>query len=109
MSPSKFSVFCIFFYHRCYQQADTDKLPEVISTCMTLFKSDAMFLLLSNLTGLKLHELAAASSDEENSDDNNKGDDDSEAGTSNGGAKKTEKKEDTEKEGTNNRKKEGTH
>jgi len=32
---------------------------------LRLLRSDAMFLLLSNLTGLKLHELAAATSDSE--------------------------------------------
>ncbi|KAM4722019.1 prolyl 3-hydroxylase OGFOD1 [Rhinophrynus dorsalis] len=43
---------------RFYKRARGD-LPEVLSKCMELLKSEAFFLLLSNLTGLKLHFLAS--------------------------------------------------
>ena len=39
-----------------------------MKSCIDLFHSDALFLVLSNLTGLKLHELAGSDS-ESNSDD----------------------------------------
>uniref|UniRef100_A0A8C5PS26 Prolyl 3-hydroxylase OGFOD1 n=1 Tax=Leptobrachium leishanense TaxID=445787 RepID=A0A8C5PS26_9ANUR len=41
---------------RCYQKAKGD-LPEAIRGCMELLRSEAFFLLLSNLTGLSLHFL----------------------------------------------------
>uniref|UniRef100_V9KLK0 Prolyl 3-hydroxylase OGFOD1 n=1 Tax=Callorhinchus milii TaxID=7868 RepID=V9KLK0_CALMI len=50
---------------RCYHQADEDGLPDILAQCMKLFRSEAMFLLLSNFTGLKLHLLAASNEDEE--------------------------------------------
>ena len=39
-----------------------------MKSCIDLLHSDALFLVLSNLTGLKLHELACSDS-ESNSDD----------------------------------------
>ncbi|KAM9302053.1 prolyl 3-hydroxylase OGFOD1 [Gastrophryne carolinensis] len=47
---------------RCYNRAKGD-LPEALTSCMELLKSEAFFLLLSNLTGLKLHFLAASNED----------------------------------------------
>ncbi|KAE8608210.1 hypothetical protein XENTR_v10011431 [Xenopus tropicalis] len=43
---------------RCYERAHGD-FPAVIGSCMELLRSEAFFLLLSNLTGLKLHFLAS--------------------------------------------------
>ncbi|XP_045159560.2 prolyl 3-hydroxylase OGFOD1-like [Mercenaria mercenaria] len=54
---------------RCYNHADETCLPEVVQTCVNLFRSDAMFLLLSNMSGLKLHELAGGSSESESEAD----------------------------------------
>ncbi|XP_053305285.1 prolyl 3-hydroxylase OGFOD1 [Spea bombifrons] len=51
---------------RCYERAAAD-LPEVISNCMELLGSEAFFLLLSNLTGLKLHFLSG--NDDDDSDE----------------------------------------
>lgn len=65
-----------------------------MQTCVKLFKSDAMFLLLSNLTGLKLHELAGATSEE--SSDSEEG----ETSTSNGEKKTKKNKQDTDSEGS---------
>ncbi|XP_048403128.2 prolyl 3-hydroxylase OGFOD1 isoform X1 [Stegostoma tigrinum] len=48
---------------RCYDQAEEDGLPDILAKCMELFCSEAMFLLLSNFTGLKLHFLAASDND----------------------------------------------
>ncbi|XP_063801510.1 prolyl 3-hydroxylase OGFOD1 isoform X2 [Pseudophryne corroboree] len=42
---------------RCYKTA-TGELPDAVTGCMELLRSEAFFLLLSNLTGLKLHSLA---------------------------------------------------
>ncbi|XP_069822069.1 prolyl 3-hydroxylase OGFOD1 [Dendropsophus ebraccatus] len=50
---------------RCYKRAKGE-LPDALSACMDLLKSEAFFLLLSNLTGLKLHFLAP---DNEDSDE----------------------------------------
>ena len=37
----------------------------MVRQCLRLFKSDAMFLLLSNMTGLRLHPLAPEDDDED--------------------------------------------
>ncbi|XP_051884091.1 prolyl 3-hydroxylase OGFOD1 isoform X2 [Pristis pectinata] len=54
---------------RCYDQAEEDGLPDILAKCMKLFRSEAMFLLLSNFTGLKLHFLAASDNDEDEQED----------------------------------------
>uniref|UniRef100_A0A8C0DMM4 2-oxoglutarate and iron dependent oxygenase domain containing 1 n=1 Tax=Balaenoptera musculus TaxID=9771 RepID=A0A8C0DMM4_BALMU len=43
---------------RFYEKAEESKLPDILKDCMALFRSEAVFLLLSNFTGLKLHFLA---------------------------------------------------
>ncbi|MBZ3889969.1 Prolyl 3-hydroxylase OGFOD1 [Sciurus carolinensis] len=43
---------------RFYEKAEESKLPDILKDCMGLFRSEALFLLLSNFTGLKLHFLA---------------------------------------------------
>ncbi|KAM6225126.1 prolyl 3-hydroxylase OGFOD1 isoform 2-T2 [Rhynchocyon petersi] len=43
---------------RFYEKAEESKLPDILKGCMKLFYSEALFLLLSNFTGLKLHFLA---------------------------------------------------
>ncbi|KAJ8792037.1 hypothetical protein J1605_020186 [Eschrichtius robustus] len=43
---------------RFYEKAEESKLPDILKDCMALFRSETMFLLLSNFTGLKLHFLA---------------------------------------------------
>ncbi|XP_064089453.1 uncharacterized protein LOC135203593 isoform X2 [Macrobrachium nipponense] len=40
-----------------------EKLPAVVADCMKFLKSEALFLILSQLTGLKLHQLAPPDSD----------------------------------------------
>jgi len=47
---------------RCYTLKE--QLPEVVHKCLTFFQSDPFALLLSNLTGLKLHPLAESDEDE---------------------------------------------
>ena len=47
---------------RNYEKAREEGLPSVLSQCMRLLQSEAMFLILSNLTGLTLHPLAAQNS-----------------------------------------------
>ncbi|ELW66175.1 2-oxoglutarate and iron-dependent oxygenase domain-containing protein 1 [Tupaia chinensis] len=49
---------------RFYEKAEESKLPGVLKGCMDLFRSEALFLLLSNFTGLKLHFLAPSEEDE---------------------------------------------
>uniref|UniRef100_A0A8I6A1K6 Prolyl 3-hydroxylase OGFOD1 n=1 Tax=Rattus norvegicus TaxID=10116 RepID=A0A8I6A1K6_RAT len=49
---------------RFYEKAKESNLPDVLKECMGLFHSEAMFLLLSNFTGLKLHFLAPSEDDE---------------------------------------------
>uniref|UniRef100_A0A8D0B1Q7 Prolyl 3-hydroxylase OGFOD1 n=1 Tax=Salvator merianae TaxID=96440 RepID=A0A8D0B1Q7_SALMN len=50
---------------RRYERADEESLPAVLRGCVELFHSEAMFLLLSNFTGLKLHFLAPEEDDDE--------------------------------------------
>ncbi|XP_025226414.1 prolyl 3-hydroxylase OGFOD1 isoform X3 [Theropithecus gelada] len=69
--PEKFAKVCEALEHgdvewssrgppnkRFYEKAEESKLPEILKECMKLFRSEALFLLLSNFTGLKLHFLA---------------------------------------------------
>lgn len=44
---------------------DVNKLPDHVTKCLKFLQSDAFFLILSSLTGLKLHELAEVSDSEE--------------------------------------------
>lgn len=49
---------------RFYEKAEESTLPDILKECMELFRSEAMFLLLSNFTGLKLHFLAPSEDSE---------------------------------------------
>lgn len=44
---------------------DVNELPDHVTKCLKFLQSDAFFLILSSLTGLKLHELAEVSDSEE--------------------------------------------
>jgi Rps23 Pro-64 3,4-dihydroxylase Tpa1-like proline 4-hydroxylase len=54
---------------RCYDNLEDADTPEIVKKCVQLLKSDAMFLLLSNMTGLRLHQLAPVSDSEKDDDD----------------------------------------
>jgi len=43
---------------RQYEVGNTPTWPSIVQECMDLLSSEAMFLILSNITGLTLHELA---------------------------------------------------
>ncbi|XP_054565982.1 prolyl 3-hydroxylase OGFOD1 isoform X3 [Eptesicus fuscus] len=49
---------------RFYEKAEESTLPDILQDCLTLFHSEALFLLLSNFTGLKLHFLAPSDEEE---------------------------------------------
>ncbi|KAM9410289.1 prolyl 3-hydroxylase OGFOD1 [Pholidichthys leucotaenia] len=49
---------------RCYEVASLDSLPHCVSACWELLHSEAFFLLLSNVTGLRLHYLCPVDDDE---------------------------------------------
>ncbi|XP_062997589.1 prolyl 3-hydroxylase OGFOD1 [Elgaria multicarinata webbii] len=51
-------------HKRHYEKAEEASLPATLTACMELFHSEAMFLLLSNFTGLKLHFLAPEEEEE---------------------------------------------
>ncbi|XP_071952264.1 prolyl 3-hydroxylase OGFOD1-like [Antedon mediterranea] len=51
---------------RQYEIAEQESLPPVVQECLSVMKSEMMFLLLSNFTALKLHALAP---DQDSSDD----------------------------------------
>ena len=55
-------TFVILFF-RHYSSAEEETLPEILRECLAFLKSESMFLTLSNLTGLSLHELAPVNSD----------------------------------------------
>ncbi|XP_053094078.1 prolyl 3-hydroxylase OGFOD1 [Pangasianodon hypophthalmus] len=60
---------------RCYARAQLQNLPSCLKECWDLLSSEAFFLLLSNLTGLSLHALAAGDdeSDSEGQDGESEG------------------------------------
>ncbi|XP_051485202.1 prolyl 3-hydroxylase OGFOD1 isoform X2 [Apus apus] len=49
---------------RLYEAAAEESLPELLKQFLQLLRSEALFLLLSNFTGLKLHFLAPSDEDE---------------------------------------------
>lgn len=61
---AEMSVFC-----RHYEYAELSSLPQCVQECWQLFSSEAFFVLLSNLTGLKLHPLASDNDSEDDSED----------------------------------------
>lgn len=48
---------------RSYDSAEDESLPEIIQECISFLRSDAMFVLLSTITGLRLHHLVPESDD----------------------------------------------
>ncbi|KAM9626130.1 prolyl 3-hydroxylase OGFOD1 isoform 2-T2 [Morphnus guianensis] len=50
---------------RLYETAEEDSLPDILKKFLQFLRSEALFLLLSNFTGLKLHFLAPADEDED--------------------------------------------
>ncbi|XP_075996177.1 prolyl 3-hydroxylase OGFOD1 [Genypterus blacodes] len=57
---------------RSYQVASLDGLPQCVSACWELLRSEAFFLLLSNFTGLRLHYLCPADDEEEEEEEGGK-------------------------------------
>ncbi|NXX82246.1 OGFD1 hydroxylase, partial [Urocolius indicus] len=50
---------------RLYETAEEDSLPNILKQFLHLLRSEALFLLLSNFTGLKLHFLAPSDEEED--------------------------------------------
>lgn len=50
---------------RYYHKAEEGSLPDILRKCLEFFCSEALFLLLSNFTGLKLHFLASSEDETE--------------------------------------------
>ncbi|XP_061231799.1 prolyl 3-hydroxylase OGFOD1 [Neopsephotus bourkii] len=50
---------------RLYETAEEDSLPDILHKFLQFLRSEALFLLLSNFTGLKLHFLAPSDEDED--------------------------------------------
>ncbi|XP_031470764.1 prolyl 3-hydroxylase OGFOD1 [Phasianus colchicus] len=48
---------------RLYETAEEDSLPDILKNFLQFLRSEALFLLLSNFTGLKLHFLAPSDED----------------------------------------------
>uniref|UniRef100_A0A2K5P0M1 2-oxoglutarate and iron dependent oxygenase domain containing 1 n=1 Tax=Cercocebus atys TaxID=9531 RepID=A0A2K5P0M1_CERAT len=95
LKPEKFAKVCEALEHgdvewssrgppnkRFYEKAEESKLPEILKECMKLFRSEALFLLLSNFTGLKLHFLAPSEEEEMNDKKEEEAADSTEEGTS---------------------------
>ncbi|XP_061181742.1 prolyl 3-hydroxylase OGFOD1-like [Saccostrea echinata] len=57
---------------RNYLVVDQSEVPDHVRKCLNFIQSDAMFVLLSSLTGLKLHELAEVSDSEGDEEENQK-------------------------------------
>nr|XP_060644210.1 prolyl 3-hydroxylase OGFOD1 [Anolis sagrei ordinatus] len=58
LKHSRFLSIKVLVVSRHYAKAEEESLPAVLKSGMELFRSEALFLLLSNFTGLKLHFLA---------------------------------------------------
>ncbi|XP_048763594.2 prolyl 3-hydroxylase OGFOD1-like isoform X2 [Ostrea edulis] len=56
---------------RNYMSLDLKELPDHVMKCLNFLQSDAMFLMLSSLTGLKLHDLAEVSDSEGEEEEGN--------------------------------------
>jgi len=56
---------CVGPPDRCRRLISSQPVPDVLSRCILFFQSEPFFLLLSNITGLRLHEMAPIDSDEE--------------------------------------------
>ncbi|XP_049642068.1 prolyl 3-hydroxylase OGFOD1 [Suncus etruscus] len=69
---------------RFYDRAEESKLPDILKDCMKLFRSEALFLLLSNFTGLRLHFLAPSEDETEHKKEAEAASVDTEEGTSHG-------------------------
>lgn len=69
---------------RFYDKAEESKLPDILKNCMKLFRSEALFLLLSNFTGLKLHFLAPSEDETDHKKEAEAASADTEEGTSHG-------------------------
>lgn len=67
---------------RCYEAASLETLPECVSSCWELLRSEAFFLLLSNFTGLRLHFLCPADEDDEKDEEKKKEQDGEATGSS---------------------------
>jgi len=80
LSPDKYSEICEALNRQvhweflgpadrrsCHKRAGG--VCPILDTCLQLFTSEPFFLLLSNLTGLKLHELAPEDSEDEDAED----------------------------------------
>ena len=57
-------------YCRCYYKAKENTAPEIVQQCLTFMQSEAVFLILSKLTGLSLHALAANRDADSDASDN---------------------------------------
>lgn len=55
-----------------HSQVLTNKQPEVLKECLSVLQSEAMFLILSQLTGLSLHKLAPPDSDPDSDEEDEK-------------------------------------
>ncbi len=55
-------------------ETEKDSMPPLLKKCLNFFRSDAMFLFLSGVTGLKMHPLAEVSDDEEEEEEKDEGD-----------------------------------
>ncbi|NXV78273.1 OGFD1 hydroxylase, partial [Atlantisia rogersi] len=58
---------------RLYEAAEEDSLPDVLKKFLHFLRSEALFLLLSNFTGLKLHFLAPSEEEEDEDEDAGEG------------------------------------
>jgi hypothetical protein len=50
----------LFYLFRSYDVCKPENLPEAVKTFITILRSDAMFVVLSSMTGLTLHEIPSA-------------------------------------------------
>lgn len=59
----------VIFFPRNYDVLLSDGMPDVVRKCVEFLQSEAVFLILSNLTGLRLHRLAPRTQNIDDADD----------------------------------------
>ena len=65
----------IFLCYRNFSELNDTLYPDIVKQCLKFFRSEAFFLTLSNITGLRLHPLASKN-DENGSEDENDAEED---------------------------------
>ena len=62
------NIFVIILHLHTFQAVSKQQAPEIVKEFITLLQSEAIFIIFSQLTGLRLHNLALVEEEEESVD-----------------------------------------